>query len=401
MKRNSKKSFFIVYMISLCMLILTCAGCADMRENTIKDIGKEQNTENQQAAETTQAGENAQIAGNAQTDGNVQEAGNTQTAGNAQTAEIAQAAEAEQAAGNTANGGTLEDLPNDGIREIEFADMEPVIVYASTTVNVRRLPSTKAEVYRVASPGDIFEKTGEAEGWSRVETEGEICYIKSEYLREKGAPVENGTHLIAIDAGHQQKGNSEKEPVGPGAQEMKAKVAGGTKGTATGLYEYELTLMVSEKLRDELAARGYQVYMVRETHDVDISNAERAKLAYDSGAEIFIRIHANGAEDSSISGAMTICPTPRNPYIPELYSDSRRLSDCVLDALTASAGCKKQRVWETDTMSGINWSRIPVTIVEMGYMTNPEEDANMAAEEYQNRMAAGIADGVDCYYADF
>lgn len=227
------------------------------------------------------------------------------------------------------------------------------------------------------------------------------CACSIDARAEEGEKKQTGNgHLIAIDAGHQSRGNSEKEPVGPGASEMKMKVSGGTKGVSTGIYEYVLTLEVSLKLKEELESRGYEVYMVRETHDVNISNSERAQMAYDSGAEVFVRIHANGSENKKANGAMTICPTEKNPYVASLYGESRRLSDLVLDGLTASAGCKKERVWETDTMSGINWSKIPVTIVEMGYMTNPEEDQKMAEEDYQRLIAAGIADGIDGYFEE-
>ena len=163
-------------------------------------------------------------------------------------------------------------------------------------------------------------------------------------------------------------------------------------------FEYQLTLQVSLKLQAELEARGYQVIMVRTSHDVNISNSERAAIANNAGADAFIRVHANGSEDSGQNGILTICPTSANPYMGNLYSQCRSLSECVLDGAVNATGANKQYIWETDSMSGINWCTVPVTIVEMGFMTNPTEDANMADEGYQQRLSTGIADGLDAYF---
>ncbi len=203
--------------------------------------------------------------------------------------------------------------------------------------------------------------------------------------------------VVAIDPGHQRKGNYEKEPNGPGSDTMKAKVSSGTQGVSTGIPEYELNLAVSLYLKEELLARGYEVIMIRETHDIDISNVERALIANEAETAAFIRVHADSSTNASAKGVMTICQTPDNPYNSEWYEESRRLSELVLDEVVEETGAKKRKVWETDTMTGINWTTVPTTILEMGFMSNPEEDELMATEEYRKKIAVGVANAIDRY----
>lgn len=204
-------------------------------------------------------------------------------------------------------------------------------------------------------------------------------------------------YTVAIDAGHQAKGNSKKEPMGPGAKTKKPKVSSGTRGVATKVPESKLTLQVAKKLEKELKKRGYKVYMVRRKQNVNISNKKRAQRVNKSGADIYIRLHADAA-GSSVKGASALYPSKRNPYVKKLSGKSKKLSKCILSSYCKSTKFKNRGLVQRDDLTGTNWSKVPVTLIEMGFMTNRTEDKKMQKISYQTKMVRGIANGVDKYF---
>ena len=302
--------------------------------------------------------------------------------------------------------------------EKELDDSKAVAMKTTANVNLRKEPNTDSEIIKLLSKGTELKKYVEENGWAQVKVGEDVGYVSAEFLADPSKveeePVQQvpstprveaipgqrrdpNSAVVVIDPGHQLRGDGTPEPNGPNSSVMKARVTGGTSGVATGVAEYILNLDISLKLKAELENRGYTVHMTRTSHDVNISNMERALKATSVGADIAVRIHANGGSPS-VRGAETLVPSSANPYVSHLANASYSLGRNIINSYCAATGFGNRGVKANDTMTGINWSEVPVTIIELGFMSNSAEDQAMQDATMQNNMVQGIANGIDAYF---
>ena len=198
---------------------------------------------------------------------------------------------------------------------------------------------------------------------------------------------------IGIDPGHQEHANNEKETIAPDSKEKKPKVSSGTSGVSTRIPEYITVLEISFKLRDALKAEGAEVYMTRESHDVNKSNQERAKMMNELGCDLVLRIHCDGSDGRKANGIGLFV----NKSYP-ISEESRKAAEAILPRMVEATGAKRRDVYQRDTYTGLNWSEVPCILVECGFMSNPEEDERLNDPEYQQKLAEGMVEGICDYF---
>ncbi|HCJ07295.1 MAG TPA: N-acetylmuramoyl-L-alanine amidase [Lachnospiraceae bacterium] len=207
-----------------------------------------------------------------------------------------------------------------------------------------------------------------------------------------------GKKIVCLDPGHSAKMSGGTEPIGPGASTRKAKDAVGTRGVVSGTYEYQFTLTLAKRLQTLLEKKGYEVILTRKDSKHAISCKERAMVANDADADIFVRLHVDASASGSARGASALYPSSANPYNGKLSKKCKKLSKCILNNMCEEAGTHNRGLFVRNDLSGSNWAAMPVTLIEVGFMTNATEDRLLNKTSYQKKLAKGIVSGIDEYF---
>ncbi len=184
------------------------------------------------------------------------------------------------------------------------------------------------------------------------------------------------------------------EKVSPDSEEKKIKDGGGADGVNSKIPEYVITMDVALKLKESLQNEGYTVVMTKNKHSESLGNIERAEVGNKNNANLVIRIHADSADSEEANGASMLVPSKRG-YASEINELSRKYGGIILKEMVESANMNNRGgVVEREDMTGFNWSKVPVVLVEMGFLSNVKEDRLLNTEEYRTKIVSGLTEGV-------
>ena len=245
-------------------------------------------------------------------------------------------------------------------------------------------------------PAPVVNTQAKVEEKKEVKTEVKVEVIEKpqvktqEYKKSSKKPSET---VIVIDPGHASVSSREKEQQAPGSTIMKVKEPGGAQGIITKTSEYLVNMEVAVRLRTLLQEKGYTVIMTKTDNKQMLGNIARAEVGNNANADLVIRIHADSNDNSSAKGASMLVPA-NNKYTGNIYNVSKKYGTVVLNTLIADIGMKNRGVVARDDMTGFNWSKVPVILVEMGFQSNVSEDKLLASSAYQDKIAKSLSEGI-------
>jgi len=158
--------------------------------------------------------------------------------------------------------------------------------------------------------------------------------------------------------------------------------------------EKKLCLQTARLLKKYLDQLGYHVVMTRTT-DAFIPLHRRVEIANQSTCNIFVSVHYNSSRVESAHGIEVFFHDSKEEK--NRASSSRKLADAILGKVIRRTSAQSRGVKKGNFLV-IRETQMPAVLIEGGFLTNPEERVLVKSRDYQEKIARGIADGIDSYF---
>ncbi|MGG0738756.1 N-acetylmuramoyl-L-alanine amidase [Niallia taxi] len=247
--------------------------------------------------------------------------------------------------------------------------------------NIRSDASVNASVLLVAAKGESYQATEEVGDWYKIELDsGDTGYVANWIVQETATGQASTTKqkrnrdetgdlkgkTIVIDPGHGGKDS-------------------GTIG-AIGTLEKTLTIRTANLLADKLRAAGSNVIITRQ-NDIFITLQDRVNISNLNNADAFISIHYDSIKDSSVRGMTSY-----------YYSSSQKeLANVLHESIIESTELKDRGVRQNNYFV-LRENNQPATLLELGYLSNKQEEQLVSSQKYQETVSAAIYEGLENYF---
>lgn len=161
-----------------------------------------------------------------------------------------------------------------------------------------------------------------------------------------------------------------------------------------GVTEEELTLDIAKAVKKNLESRNATVILTRSTsaalgEDAAADNEIRAQIIEEANADLAVSIHANWYDEDDVSGAQT--------FFLEQGTDGKKAATAILDMINYNLEYDVPRMPIEGNYSVLDIKSLPVCVVELGFLSNPDEAELLSDEEYRQQLADAISDGILLY----
>ncbi len=254
---------------------------------------------------------------------------------------------------------------------------------ANPVLNVA--PFVDMRITKVGEDQVIIDTTVKQNGYFRLDRRGDTFSIMA-VAKHKNNMTGLAGKTVVISPGH---GNYSNGVIDPGAI-----------GTTKRLSEVDFNTPVAIKLKNKLIASGAKVLMVREYEPVYTTLYQRAQLANDNSADAFISIHGDSAPQSPSANGIGVYMYDGNLRLTSAaQSDMRKnYAQIISDEMKRATGANS--TVRTANFAVLRENEVPSVLIECGFLSNPREEALLATDAYQEKLAQGMYNGLQKWFAN-